>query len=184
MNKGLLKNILIVLLLTMTVFSILKYKSVLNENYALLDDLNLAKDQALSLEKEKQNLLQDIEKRKGMEQALKANLRASKNKVTRLFADNNEIKQSIDKLTSKFSMLKTEKIALEEQKEQISRENQDLMAKLNSIEELQMQIKELKDQQNKTENIEEGNKGYLKRHGSFTPPAKAIIEVVPASQKE
>jgi chromosome segregation ATPase len=184
MNKGLLKNTIIVLLLTITVFSILKYKSVLNENYALLNDLNLTKDQALSLAKEKQNLLQDIEKRKGMEQALKANLRANRNKVTRLFAENNEIKQSADELRAEFSMLKAEKTALEEQKRQLSNENEDLIAKLNSLEELQLQIKELKEEKYKADNIEKGNKGYLTKYGSFTPPAKARIEVNPASQKE
>ena len=168
----------------MIVFSIFKYKSVLDENYALLNDLSLARDRAASLKEEKQNLLQDIEKRQGMEQVLKANLRASKNKVIRLFAENNEIEQAFNELSTEFSILKTEKMALEERKEQLSRENEGLMAKLNSIEELQMQIKELKEQKNQAENIEEGNKGYLTKEGLFTYPAKIRIEVAPAAQKE
>ena len=186
MNKGLLKNILIVLLLTMTVFSIYKYKTVLNENYVLQDDLSLSRQKAAGLETEKQNLLQDIEKRKAFELALKANLRAGRNKIDSLFEENSQITQALDELSCELSVLKTEKIALEEEKEQLSQEKAELMVKLSSIEELQVQIKELKEQKAQAENANaaEGNKGYLTKSGLLTYPAKIRIEVAPASRKE
>jgi chromosome segregation ATPase len=181
MNKGLLKNILIVLFLTMTVFSIFKYKSVLNEKYELLNTLGQTRDQVAALEKAKQNLLQDIDKRKESEQAFKENLRASKIKLTKLFVENNQTKQALDELSSETSSLKTENDTLKKQKEQISRENENLKAKLSSIEQLKMTIQELMAHENQAE---EGNKGFLIKNSQSTYPAKVRIEVVPASPKE
>jgi len=181
MNKGLLKNILIVLLLTIAVFGIFKYKLVLNEKYELLNTLSQVREQAATLEKEKQNLLQDIDKIKGLEQGLKANLKASRIRLTKLFTEDNETRKALEESSYRFSLLKIENITLKEQKEQVSQENENLKAKLNSIEELKKTITELSEHKDQAE---EGNKGFLIKDGQFTYPAKVKIEVVPASQKE
>lgn len=181
MNKELLKNILIVLLLTIAVFSIFKYKVVLNEKYELSNTLSQVREQAATLEKEKQKLLQDIEKRKGLEQELNANLKAGRIKLTKLFAENNEKQKAFDELNSRFSLSKIENASLREQKERLSQENESLKAKLNSIEELKKTITELNEHKDRAE---EGNKGFLIKDSQSTYPAKVKIEVVPASQKE
>ncbi len=181
MNKEIIKNILIVLLLTIAVFSIFKYKVVLNEKYELSNTLSQVREQAAILEKEKQNLLQDIEKRKGLEQELKAILTVGRNRLTKLFAENNEQRKAFDELNARFSLSKIENAWLKEQKEQFSQENESLKAKLNSIEELKKAITELSEYKDQAE---EGNKGFLIKDGQSTYPVKVKIEVVPASQKE
>jgi len=180
MKKELIKNITIVFLLTLIIFVIFKYILALREIDGLSNYLNQEKEQAATLENEKQNLLQDIEKRKGLEQELNANLKAGRIKLTKLFAENNEKQKAFDELNSRYSLLKIENTALKEQKEQISQENESLKAELSSIKELKNTITELNEHKDQAE---KGNKGFLIKDSQFTYPAKVKIEVVPASQK-
>ena len=204
MNKELLKNILIVLLATIAVFSVFKYVSGLKERYDLSNTLNQIKEQAATLENEKQNLLQDLEKEKELQQkltrqnsGLKDYLRASRKRLTRLFSGYRQSQNEIEQLESKFSILKAENTALTEDKQRFAAENEGLKARLSSIAELKKAISELKMQMRKgstlikqatpaEEKIAEGNRGYLIKDGKPTYPAKVIIEVIPtaASPKE
>ena len=181
MDKAASKNILIVFLLTTTLFSIFKYATALKA--------------VNQLKKEKQNLLQQIEKEKTLQQklgqenmTLKAYLRASRSRITHLFED-------YDRTGEKFSILKAENSILARQNELALQENRAYKAKLSSVTELKKAIKEIKRQMRSAmiemepeikgaQEIREGNRGYLMKDGRPTKPATIRIEVVPASTKE
>jgi len=208
MNKARLKNILIALLVTLTLFSVFKYIYSIKEKYELLNILNQTKEQAAALENEKQNLLQELEKEKELQQkisqensALKDNIRLSEEKLAKLDADFAQAQKAIEQLNSKFALLKAENTALIEKNSrvnnkltQVSQEKDTLQVKLSSIAELKKAIKELKRQMCKvgmvikekvrTNKIIEGNRGFLIKDGKFTYPAKVKIEVTPASTEE
>lgn len=204
MNKGLLKNILIVILVTITTFSVFKYFSSLREKYDLLNTLNQTKEQLATLEKQRQNLLQDLEKEKQFQQklaqensGLKDYLKASKKRLTKLFADFGEAEKTIEQLGAKFSVLEAENTALREQRDKLStqfiqviQENDSLKARLSSITELKKAIKQLRRQMREVsreikkrsqDEVIEGNRGFLIKDGKSTYPPKVRIEVIPAS---
>ena len=200
MNKGQVKNIIIILLLTITVFSVYKFISSLREKYELLNSLNLTKQQVATLEEDKQNLLQEIEKDKQLQQKLtqqnsrlKEYLMAGKVRLAKLFKAHGEAQKAFDQVNSKFSLLKVENTALLEEKERIVKENESLKAKLTSVIELKSAIRQLKKQAQKvgiqiikkTDTIKtlEGNQGYVIKDGKPYNPAKVKIEVIPASVK-
>jgi len=209
MNKGMLKNVLIVLLVTITIFSVFKFISSLKEKHDLLNSLNESKAQVQNLEKEKQNLLQTLEKGKLAEQKLshenselKSNLRASMVKITKIFKVTQEAQKTAEQLNSQNSILKAENAALIDQTDklkakfsQVSQENEEMKVKLNSVTELKKAIRELKKQPHKenaeikqtieqAEKIVDGNRGFLMKDGQVTYPAKVKIEVTPAPKKE
>ena len=207
MNKTRLKNILLVFLLSVTIFSVFKYILSLKEKYDLSALLNQAKEQAAALENEKQNLLQEIDKEKALQEkltqentALKDNLKTDEEKLANLGADFTVAQKTIEQLNSNFSLLKAENTALIEKKNtlntklsQVSQENDSLKARMSSIAELKKSIRELKRQMRRvgivmkqkvqTERIIQGNRGFLIRDGKFTYPAKVRIEVTPAPKE-
>ena len=207
MNKTRLKNILLVFLLSVTIFSVFKYILSLKEKYDLSALLNQAKEQAAALENEKQNLLQEIDKEKALQEkltqentALKDNLKTDEEKLANLGADFTVAQKTIEQLNSNFSLLKAENIALIEKKNtlntklsQVSQENDSLKARMSSIAELKKSIRELKRQMRRvgivmkqkvqTERIIQGTRGFLIRDGKFTYPAKVRIEVTPAPKE-
>jgi len=173
-NKAVLRNILILLLLAITVFSVFKYVSVLNEKDELSNTLNQVKKQITALEKEKQNLLETLKKEKEIQQKLaernselKENLKAGKIRLTKLFRDVREKQRSIEQLNSKPPILKTENTALDDKNKaladkvdklkaklrQVSQENESLKAKLSSIAELKKALRELKIQVRKVSKV-------------------------------
>ena len=210
MNKSLPKNILIVLLLTLTVFSVFKYILALKEKEELSQALNQVREQAATLEKEKQNLLEVLKKEKELKQRViqqnsvfKDNLKASKIRLRRLFRDVREKQNSIEQLNSQISISKAENKALVEKEgklkvelTQVAQENESLKEKLSSIIELKKAIRELKKthkvnkvnietkQKAQAEKIVEGNYGYLIKDGQITYPAKVKIEVIPVAPKK
>jgi len=196
MNKGLFKNIFIVLLISITIFSVFKYVLSLKEKYALLNTLNQLKQQVTTLENDKQTLLERL----GIERKLNAQLeieisgvkdylRASKKRLAKLFAEYAQTQKAIEELNSKFCIVKSENIALKEERikldmqlTQVSQEANDLKAKLNSIAELKERIKELRRQAHQARKIGEGNRGFLIKDGKPTYPPEIKIEVIPAGQ--
>lgn len=203
-NKELMKNILIVLLLTIAIFSAFKYFWSLKEQYDLSNALKRLKEEETTLVKEKQNLLGALEKEKALQKKLtqqnselKDYLRASKRRLTKLFRNVRETQEAMGQLNSRYSLLKAENIALIGQEKklkqkfsQVLQENESLKAKFNSITELKKAIGELKRQRRKRQETErktqvgprivEGNHGYLIKDGKFTYPTKVKIEVIPA----
>lgn len=200
MSKEQVKNITIILLLTITIFSVYKFISSLGEKYELLNSLNQAKEQLATLEEDKQNLLQEIEKDKQLQQkltqqtlGLKEYLKAGKERLSKLFKAYNGSEKVVGQLNSQLSLLKAENTALSGEKKQITQENESLKAKLSSVLELKKAIKELKKQAQKvgiqiikktdTTKTLKGNQGYVIKDGKALTPTKVIIEVVPAPVK-
>lgn len=186
--------ILIALLCGITIFSVFKYVSALREKYELLTKVEQIKQEMASLEEEKLNLLQTLEKEKKLQEQLndeismlKDYLRASKARMDKLFTD----KKQIGELNSLLSLLKTENKALREEKERIAREKENLNAKLNSVAELKKAIQELRKQMFKVgiqikkkvdaTQSSEGNRGFVIKDGKPTYSGKIKIEVMPAS---
>lgn len=200
MNKGQAKNIVIILLLTISLFSVYKFISSLREKYELMNSLNLAKQQVTVLEDEKQNLLREIEKDKKLRQKLtqqnlelKDYLKAGKARMGKLFKVYEGTQETIEQLNSKFSLLKAENTAIITDKELLSKENEALKIKLNSVIELKKAMRELRKQAQKVgiqiikktdvRKTLEGNQGYVIKDGKLNNPAKVKIEVVPAPVK-
>ena len=206
MNKAMFKNALIVLLLTITGFSVFKYSASLKEKYGLLTNLSQVKEENLNLIQQKQNLLQDLEKEKGLKVrslreslALKEYLRSGKARLSKLFKDYSKEQGFLEELNAKFSLLKAENASLLEEKQKFFLENEALKQKLGSLVELKKAIRELKQNMRKaqvsltvikqapepiSQKIVKGNHGYLIKDGKFNSPNKVVIEVIPAPQKE
>ena len=199
MDKGRIKNAVLVLLLTVTIFSVYRYLAELKQKYELSVGLAKAKEAGLALEKEKQNLLVAIDKEKsvsaGLSQkifVLKNNFRAAKVRLNKLFTDYQRAQSELDDLDAKFSLLKAEKVELEKQNKLITEENSGLKEKLGSVAELKKAMHQLRKQAQKVtvqirkkfdqNRVIEGNNGFLMKNGLPTYPAKVKIEVVPAPE--
>lgn len=198
-------KILISFLIGVSLFSIFKYVSSLKEKYALLSTVNKTKDQLKTLEFQKQNLLQEIEEEKKLQQKLiqenseiKDDLKATDEELTKLNSDFIQADKNIEELSSQISVLKTENMALNDEKDklklkvnEISQEKESLKIRLSSIQELKKAIREIKQQMRKVtrgvkhkvkkEETHEGNRGFLLKEGKPTYPAKVRIEVHPAA---
>jgi chromosome segregation ATPase len=193
MKKALLKNILIIFLAIIALFSIFKYASLLKEKNDLLNSLNQLRQERQALEMEKQNLLQTLEKQIELQQrvsqqnyVLKEYLQASKKRLTRLFEDFQELQKKKGQLDSRYTLLKAENAALRQ-------ESESLKLKLSSITELKKAIKELKGQMRKVglkmkktaDTLErlEWNRGFLLKDGKSTYSTKIKIKVIPVTKK-
>lgn len=171
MNKGIIKNILIILLLSIAIFSVVMYSRAQNS-------LAKAQDEIAVLTQEKQNLLQEMGKEKELNgqlasknAGLKNYLKACKNKIALLFKDKSKLQGNLGDAGARFSILKAE--------------NDQLKVKLSSIVELRKAIRELKAGKRRSRALaSEGNLGFVIRNGRSTISDKVKIEVVPAQTKE
>ena len=144
-----------------------------------------------ALTKEKQNLLQELGKEKELSEQLvaknvnlKAYLKASKDRMTRLFRDNSRTQDELEEINAKFAVLKAENRALIDSHKRGYLENEQLKLKLSSVVELRKAIRELRAKKFKNFGLEtEGNQGFLIRDGRSTLE-KIKIEVIPAKTKE
>ena len=190
MNKDALKNLVLVLLLGIAVFSMVRYVSELKARFRLQESLIQAQSEAASLSQEKQNLLRELKKEKEFTEQLtaknvklKAYSRASKVRLTSLFRDNSKTQNKLEDINTKFAILKAENKALIDSHKRNYLENEQYKLKMNSMVELKKAIRELKVRKAKSSNLEiEGNQGFLLRNGRSTLE-KIKIEVVPASYK-
>ncbi len=172
MNKRVLRNILILLLVSSSVFLGFRYVSSLQENISALED-------------QKQNLLQELEKEKSSVQqltvknaGLKNYLKGAHKRLNKSFTALGQAEEKLEKLKAQFSILKAENGALLEERDKISSENETMKIKLSSVDELKKAIRELKRQFQR-----EGNRGFLIKDGQLTSAAKIKIEVSPAPIK-
>lgn len=192
MNKDVLKNIALIGLVGITAFSMVKYVSELKARYMLQDSLGQAQGQIVVLAQEKQNLLQGLRKEKELKQQLelkninlKDYLRASKERIARLFQSNASAQNDLEDTKIRFSILKAENRALIDSRRRIYIENEEFKLKLSSVDELKKAIGELKIKQREDLILEtEGNRGFLTKDGRLTTPEKIKIEVIPARTKE
>ncbi|MDD5431720.1 MAG: hypothetical protein PHO70_01865 [Candidatus Omnitrophica bacterium] len=193
-------KLIIIVLVIVAALSILLYVSSSRERIDLAKQVNQVTEQSKALEIEKQNLLQELEKEKALEQKLsqanigmKNYLRASNKRISKFFVDYEEVKARFERLGSQFSILKAEHSALLDNRNKIAKENEQLKAKVGSVFALKEAIRELKVQMHKVtvqikekvnlDKVIEGNRGYLIKQGKPTTPSKVKIEVVPASEK-
>jgi uncharacterized protein (DUF3084 family) len=191
MNKDSLKNIVLVLLLGITIFSMVKYVSELNARYQLQNSLAQARNEIILIAQEKQNLLQELRKEKEIQEelalrnaALKDNLRASNQRIIRFFQENTKIKEDLGSSGARLSILKAENRALIDGHKRLYVENEGYKLKLSSIEQLKKAIKDLKNRKRKNmEAAVEGNQGFIIKNGRSTAVDKIKIEVVPVQAK-
>ncbi len=204
MNKSSFKNVLIGVLVIITAFSAFKYGTSLKEKYDTFILMNQLKEQLDILEQEKQNLLVDLEKGKQLEAQLtednallKEHIKATRRRLTKLFMEKREKEKAHEELSYRFALLQAENTALQEEKGQLSlkvsqveSENQALKTKLSSIQELKKAIRELKKRMRperliassprKTDEVIDGNQGYLTKDGKSTHQGRIRVEVRPA----
>lgn len=172
MHKNVLRNIIILLLASSLVFLVVRYISSL-------------KGQVRTLENQKQNLLQELEKEKIVVQdlnikntGLKKNLKATYKRLNKSFQEIDVQETKFEQLSSKFSLLKAENSALLTEKDGLVKENEGLKVKLSSVKELKKAIQELKHGKVLTD----GNRGFLVKDGQSTAVSRVKIEVIPATE--
>ena len=191
MNKDLIKNLALILLLSIAAFSIFKYASELKARYRLQDKLIQVQGEVMVLTQEKQKLLQELGKEKELNEQmlqknanLKLNLKASMHKIAHLFRSNLKIQSNLEDVNAKFSILKAENRALIDSRKRIYLQNEEFSTKLSSVVELKKAIRDLRTRKhNSTILLINGNQGYLTKDGQLTTTAKVKIEVVPVSYK-
>ena len=192
MNKDAIKNVALILLLSITVFSMIRYTSELKARYRLQDSLAQAQEEVAVLVQEKQKLLQELEKEKELKEQmsqknanLKLYIKASMNKITQLFQDNSKMQSNLKEVNAKFSISKAENKALIDSRKRIYLQNEEFKATLSSVVELKKAIRELKKRKHNPSFLSmPGNQGYLIKDGQSTIATKIKIEVVPAKTKE
>jgi len=188
MNKGAVKNLALILLLGVAIFSMVKYVSELRARFILQDGLAKAQGEILDLSQEKQNLLQELGKEKELNAGLavrnlglKAYLRASQHRLIRLFKEDRQTRDDLEEVSAKFTVLKAENRALINSRKRAYLENEQLKLKLSSVVELKKAMRELKARRSPEAGLtDSGNRGFLfwKKRSS---PEKVKIEVVPDS---
>lgn len=186
MTKEMLKNILIVLLLTLTAFSIFKYSASIKEKENLLSTLTQMRQRVTNLENEKESIAEELKEEKELELKLAAeitelnvSLKNSEDKATKLFWELKEVKGSQEEMNNQFLLLRDKYSALTEERGLIIQENGALKTKLSSIAELKKAIKELKRQKRLARKKAKGNRGYIMKQRQPVPP-KIKVEVIPA----
>ena len=191
MNNNAIKNMVLILLLSIAVFSMVRYVGELKARYRLQDSLVQTQGELVVLTQEKQNLLQELEKEKELKEQLalkntdlKDYLRASKHKIVRLFQDSSRIQNNLEDVGAKLSILKAENRALIDSRKRIYLENEQFKAKLSSVVELKKVIRELRTRKHEPLVLgAAGNQGFLIKDGQPTTSEKIKIEVIPASYK-
>ena len=192
MNKDAVKNIALIFLLGITIFSMVKYVSELNARYRLQDSLALVQSQMAIITQEKQNLLQELKKEQELQEqlelrnaALKENLKASKNRITRFFQEEAKVKSDLEDSRARLAILKAENRALVNSHKRLFVENEELKFKLSTVDELKKAIKELRNRKRKDLELQaEGNQGFITRNGRSTTVEKIKIEVISAQTKK
>lgn len=190
MNKDAIKNLVLILLLGVAAFSMVRYVSELKARFRLQNSLIQAQSEIIGLAQEKQNLLQELGKERGLKEELaaknlylKSNLRASKDRMSRLFRDNWQAQNALEETSAKFTVLKAENKVLIESRKRSYAENDQLKFKLGSVAELKKAIRALRSKRPEASGREAaGNRGFLIKNGRSTTE-KIKIEVVPDSHK-
>ena len=191
MNNSAIKNMAIILLFSIAVFSMVRFVSELKAKYRLQDSLVQAQGELVVLNQEKQNLLQELGKEQKVKEQLALSntklrdyLRASKHKIVRLFQDSSRIQSKLEDTSAKLSILKAENRALIDSRKRIYLENEQFKVKFSSVVELKKAIRELRTRKLEPFVLESaGNQGFLLKDGQPTVQEKIKIEVVPASYK-
>ncbi|PIQ88195.1 MAG: hypothetical protein COV73_00095 [Candidatus Omnitrophica bacterium CG11_big_fil_rev_8_21_14_0_20_43_6] len=186
MNKDRIKNPALILLLGVTIFSMFSYVAELRARFSLQDSLTEAQGKIAELSQEKRNLLQELGKEKKLNQQLEVKnltygvyLKASKDRLSRLFRENQHTQNELEEINAKFTVLKAENRALIDSHQRNYLENEQLKFKLGSVVELKKQIRVLRSKKSKASQPDtKGNQGFMIKNGRSTLD-KIKIEVVP-----
>lgn len=196
------KAILGAFLVGVTIFSLLNYAFTLKEKYKLLDDLIQSRTQLGLLENEKQNLLQDLEKEKLLQEELlqdklklKQYLQAGRERLRRSFGQLQLTQKELGELELALSLLKDENTVLKEELTEANRQKDNFQWRLSSIDELKKAIAELRKKRHrslleilgiksgpKEKEVSRGNRGFLVKDGEPTSCEKVKIEVSPVPE--
>jgi chromosome segregation ATPase len=195
------RGILIAFLVGITFFSVFKYISSFKEKYDLNSNLEQVSRQVAALEDEKKGLMQDFEKEKALYQKateeslqLKDNLNLTQEKLNQLGSELYASEKTIEELSSQFSAVRAENLALRDQIQSLDLEmakvvqdKEKLQTRLSSIADLKKAIKDLRQQmrqtkkeiqiRTKTGEIMLGNQGFVIKDGKPTYPTRVKIEV-------
>jgi len=194
------KSWTIVILVILTLLSVLLAVSAYRQKYDLLLDIQQLRLQSQLLEKEKQNLLQTLEKEKKTQQELgqqntklRAHLKASQDRLDKSFKDTVRIERNLEEAKAYLNALKSENKALAEQVELAAKENKSLREKQSSVTKMKKAVSEFWSQMGKVrsdirhkvkdEDLTQGNRGFLIKEGKPVVPEKMTIEVLPAGAK-
>lgn len=189
---------LVLLLLVLSVFSLSRYAPLLKAKQDLEKQNQEARAQLFGLRSDLDILAERLEGQKIINQEMRSensNLRVN---VAKLQEDLNITNEQLELLTSSLIALNRENASLKENKrilsgrlESILQDNNNMLTKVNSVEELKEMIKYIKRQvfenklllQKKLDEkaLAEGNKGFVIKDGETTYPPKVYIEVTPAS---
>jgi chromosome segregation ATPase len=191
MAKDTFKNLTLILLLGITIFSMARYVVELRARFKLQGQLSLAQGEVSLLTQEKQNLLQELGKEKELNEnlgskniRLKAYLGASKDRMSRLFQENAQLQDKLEDSSAKFAVLKAENRSLIDAHKRMYTENEEFKLKFNSVIELRKAIRELRTKKHGDLGLEsEGNRGFLIKDGRLTSE-KVKIQVTPIKSKE
>jgi chromosome segregation ATPase len=154
-----------------------------------------------SLNSQKQNLLETIEKQKIEQAGLKSDLTESKDTIARLETDFTQAQKAIGDLSAQLNLVREENVSLKSEEDAlkvelagVKQEKGVLQAKLSSLAELKKAMRELKiklrtviqphaQEKRLAQANTEGNRGFIFKDGMPTRPARVKIEVSPAPVK-
>jgi len=198
------KNILIIIAFLggITLFSLFKYIKISYEKKEILNKLQQAKSQILSLNalkeqlsqqlNEKINIILEKEKR---EQELLKEMKIKEEKLITVEEELNKAQKEIESLNRNVDNLQKENLSLKEEKKSLSEEinrlnaeRDSLLSRFNSLTELKKAITQLKRKiylekiqtRKSSDNNLEGNRGYIIKNGLSTLRGRIKIEIFPA----
>lgn len=190
MHKDKIKNLALILMVGVALFSMIRYAIELKMRFKLQDDLVSFQSQVTTLTQEKQNLLLELGNQKRASEQLgeknaklKAYSKASQNRLTRLFREKTKAQTELEDFSAKFSILKAENRVLIDSRKRSNLENEQLKLKLGSVVELKKAIRELRLKKPDALGLETGgNQGFLIKDGRSTTE-KIRIKVTAAPYK-
>lgn len=190
MSKDAIKNLALVLLLGVVVFSMVRYVSELKAKFRLQAALTQTQGEIVAMTQEKQNLLQELRKKEELNEQLisknaklRAYSRASRARITQFFRDNTKIQNELEDISAKFAILKAENRALIDSHKRSYIENEQFKFKLSSVTELKKAIRQLRVKKSTALGLAtERNQGFLIKDGRSTLE-RIKIEVIPTAYK-
>lgn len=195
------QGILGAFLVGVAIFGLFSYAVTLKEKHRLNSELNQAKDQLVTLENQKQNLLQELEKEKTNRESLlkintrlKEHLQASLERFNRLSQEYTQANKRLNESERRISSLSKEKAVL---KENLAKANQEKPLSQPSVSLPEKPKEETKKPERRrwwnffglaksSDRAEEkgapgGNGGFLVKDGRHTADEQVKIEVTPAA---
>ena len=189
------KGYLIALVVTVTLFSAVKYNQAIKEKQQLLKEVDLIRNKLSILENERKDLIQDLS------HFVKSEREDLIQGVYQLNSKLVEAKKTIKQLQLTIALLEEEKSILDQEvgtlrNKNLSLEfkNQNLEARLNSLKELKKAIRDIKRKMSLVKRqikkridgvaIGEGNQGYLVKDGKSTFEKRVKIRVIPIESKD